>query len=88
MGHSKGGHFWGVCAKSVPAGGGDIFFYWCVCVPPFVSQQKKGWGDVFHRNIRLLKMLEMQVEHILNGIKIEANISSHRMLVNHFNGKG
>ena len=79
----------GCVCKKCPSWGGGTFFFVGVCASHLLCpSKKKGWGDVFHRNIRLLKMLEMQVEHILNGIKIEANISSHRMLVNHFNGKG
>ena len=78
-----------MCAKSAPAGGGDIFFLLCVCVSHLLCPSKtKMGGDVFYRNIRLLKILEMQVEHILQGIKIEADISSHLMLVNHIKGKG
>ena len=46
MGHSKRGHFGGVCAKSVPSrGGGTSVLFLCVCVPsPRVPSQKTDGG--------------------------------------------
>ena len=76
-----------VCKKSPSWEGGEGTFYLicvCVCVSHRLCSSKK---DLFYRNIRLLKMLEMQVEHILHGTQIEANISSHQMHVNNFSGK-
>ena len=80
MGHSRGGHFSTVCVQKVSQQWEYFFSFVCVRVPPFVSQQKQKGGNVFYRDIRLLKILDMQVELILNGAKIEADISSHLML--------
>ena len=46
MGHSKRGHFGGVCAKSVPfKGEGTSVLFLCVCVPsPRVPSQKTDGG--------------------------------------------
>ena len=61
--------------KKCPSWGGGTFFIFGVCVSHLLcpSTKKKG-GDVFYINIRESKILKIQVEHILNGIKIEANI--------------